>query len=348
MKLIFFVPKPFCHSRLIGQRFLMNQQPIFILGSHKSGTSLLRNLFNGHSQLYTIPFETHFFQFADYWVDYEYRKQSPRKLSKQQYIESFCSYIKERNSVEDNLGGGSAKGRLNVDDFKANFSGIDIDWSDKKKFEKYIESIYFAEKGYVLDEQLRVLEKSVINPEFAGLLAQFFPEAHFIHILRNPYSNMVSFRKFKSVAGKFPALHRILKSLRNSYYYLYKNRRMLENYTVIRYEDLILTPEIELQKLCKKVNLPFEDTLLSPTTNGENWEGNSTTGAKFSGVDTRNLDHWKSEISHIEIEYINQFFPFIVSDFNYEKMESSSNHFAPIHSESAKVYAANRAVKYLF
>ena len=38
-----------------------NISPIFILGCTKSGTTLLRNLFDGHPDLFIIPFETHFF-----------------------------------------------------------------------------------------------------------------------------------------------------------------------------------------------------------------------------------------------------------------------------------------------
>ena len=37
------------------------ENPVFILGSHKSGTSLLRNLLDGISGFFVIPIEAHFF-----------------------------------------------------------------------------------------------------------------------------------------------------------------------------------------------------------------------------------------------------------------------------------------------
>jgi hypothetical protein len=60
---------------------LFNQHPIFIAGTHKSGTSLIRSLFDGHSNIYSIPMETHYFQLNKFWVDNEYRKQNPIKLN---------------------------------------------------------------------------------------------------------------------------------------------------------------------------------------------------------------------------------------------------------------------------
>ena len=325
----------------------MNQEPIFILGAHKSGTSLLRSLFNGHSQLYTIPFETHYFQLANHWVDYEYRKQRPKNLNKVDFIQSFCSYIHTRNTIEDNLGGGTAMGRLNEQTFKENFSQLEIAWSDKQKYEQYIESIFLSETGKSINMQ-RVVEKSVINPEFASTLNKFFPKAKFIHIVRNPYSNIVSFRKFKSINGRFPALNRIIKSLYNSYYFLYKNQRTIENYTTIRYEDLLLNTEQEVRKLCDFLDLPFEKNMLAPTSNGKPWKGNSTTGEKFNAVDSRNIDLWKTQISNLEIRYINQFFPFVLSDYNYKKVETKKSLLRPEKKESLKMYVANRAIKYLF
>ncbi|MGA1778589.1 MAG: sulfotransferase [Schleiferiaceae bacterium] len=55
----------------------MPHAPIFILGSHKSGTSLLRSLLDGHPDLFVIPFETHFMALLGRWITYSYRKQAP-------------------------------------------------------------------------------------------------------------------------------------------------------------------------------------------------------------------------------------------------------------------------------
>lgn len=57
------------------------ESPIFILGCHKSRTSLLRALFDGHDDLFVVPFETHFFQRTGHVIDYAFRKSAARRLS---------------------------------------------------------------------------------------------------------------------------------------------------------------------------------------------------------------------------------------------------------------------------
>ena len=44
--------------------------PIFLLGSHKSGTSLLRSLLDGHPDLDVLPREAHFFPTHGYASGY--------------------------------------------------------------------------------------------------------------------------------------------------------------------------------------------------------------------------------------------------------------------------------------
>ena len=71
------------------------------MGAHKSGTSLLRSILDGHSRLYAIPVETHYFQNMQYWVDYEYRAQRPRKVSRADILDTFCQWIHWSNTAED-------------------------------------------------------------------------------------------------------------------------------------------------------------------------------------------------------------------------------------------------------
>ena len=96
-------------------------------------------------------------------------------------------------------------------------------------------------------------------------LHQLFPNAKFVHIVRNPYSNIVSFRRFFTSGGTYPLLNRMISSMRNNYYFLYKNRDLIPNYYIIRYEDLvqnfdkeIKTPNIDFRKFL--MDLLFYDS----------------------------------------------------------------------------------------
>ena len=82
----------------------MNEHPIFLVGAHKSGTSLLRSILDGHPELFTVPFESHYFQNMHYWVDCNYRMERPKKLTKEQLIERFVARLKHLNQADDTIG----------------------------------------------------------------------------------------------------------------------------------------------------------------------------------------------------------------------------------------------------
>ena len=79
----------------------MKNPPVFIIGSHKSGTSLLRSLLDGHPELYVIPFETHFMASLGRWVQYSYRRQTPHENF--EFSEKFLETLKKYSNSKDNL-----------------------------------------------------------------------------------------------------------------------------------------------------------------------------------------------------------------------------------------------------
>lgn len=324
----------------------MNQEPIFLLGAHKSGTSLLRSIFDGHSQLFTIPIETHYFENVHYWVDYEYRRSRPRKIKRDTIIENLCSWIHLSNTKESQFTDSVTKGLFDEEKFREYISSISAEDGDKERIEKYFEAICYSLNGKKVADNIRIVEKSVENAEFALELLQMFPQARFIHIVRNPYANIVSLRKFKMPGFGFPLMPRIIRSLYNSFYHLYRNRRLIRNYFIIRYEDLVVSPEVQINKMCEFLELPFQDILLTPTLMGKTWEGNSTTGQVYRGFVSKNLDRWKSEILPMEAEYINKLFPFVLKDYQYGSFRSGGSFWKRCKGEPLKRYFYNRLYKF--
>ena len=324
----------------------MNQKPTFLLGAHKSGTSLLRSLFDGHSQLYTIPIEAHYFQNRKYWVDNEYRLERPARLDKAQTIDNFCAYIHRSNTAEDPYSDSVTKGLFDEERFRSYFSSIQPDLGDKACIEKYFEAIHFSITGTTLPDRIRVVEKSVENAEFAQELSLLFPQARFIHIVRNPYANFVSLRKYKSVNWGAPIIRRIVRTLYNSYYYLYRNQRTIEPYYVLRYEDLVTEPEKHIRSMCRFLQIPFEKALLSPTHQGNVWHGNSVRGLVFNSISASNLEKWKPEIHPMEVEYIDHLFYFLLRDYGYEPFQKKGSFWSRLAGETPKRYVANRLFKY--
>lgn len=326
----------------------MNDSPIFLLGLHKSGTSLLRSIFDGHSKIFTIPIESHYFQNMKYWVDNEYRKQRPMKLNREQIINEFSDWIKFYNSLVNPLADSVVKGIFDESAFLQEFSEIQDGYNDRQIMSKYFEAIYYSIFKKSLTNDLRIVEKSVENAEFVFELSQMFPKAKFIHILRNPYANIVSLRKYKSQTNIYPYINRLLKTMYNSFYYLYKNKNIINNYYVLKYEDLVANPSKYIQEICEFTNIEFDDILLSPTSLSKPWRGNSTFGKQYNSISASNIDNWKNKIYPLEIYYINKYFSFVLDDYKYSKVQNNSSFWRPVKGEDVKRYFANRFYKFYF
>jgi hypothetical protein len=325
----------------------MNDNPIFILGAHKSGTTLLRSIFDGHSQLFAIPFEPHPFQQLGYWIDNEYRKQPPIRQNNQEFIASCINWIHHCNTTLDEMGDNFMAGKINEEAFELHLrKQISNNSHTTELIKAYYDSIYYSLHQDSLPAELRILDKSVENAEFAIDLQRAFPEAQFIHIVRNPYANAVSLRRYKSRDFGYPVLSRLYRTLHNSYYFLYRNQKIIDNYHIVQYENLVKDPEKIIYNLCENTDLGWEQILQTPTLNGEAWGGNSTTGKKFSGISADHIDRWKQQIDPVEVYYINRLFPFVIKDYGYEFYEKDGSFWAKAKGENLKRYIANRLYRY--
>ena len=212
----------------------------------------------------------------------------------------------------------------------------------KEVLENYFKGLYYSLYEKVPKDNIRFVEKSVENAEFAFELYSMYPKAKFIHIIRNPYSNIVSFRKFKSIQKGYPLINRVLKSFYNDYYFLYKNSNLLDNYLIVSYEDLVTKPKAEMTRIADHLEIKFDDILLKPTHLGVQWEGNSMTSKPFKGIDQSRLHSWKNEIHSMEMYYINKLFPFVFDDINYTKLSNKKGFLKPVKGENLKRYIYNR------
>ncbi|WP_163527367.1 sulfotransferase family protein [Halobacillus ihumii] len=322
----------------------MNQEPVFILGAHKSGTSLLRSLFDGHPGLFVIPIEAHFFQHLGDWIDYGIRRQMPEgNISKEEIFNNFIDWIDYSNKNYEIFSDSDTRGKWNIESLKEyiwqEFNDIR---NEKEIIELFVRSMYFSLYGKEMTYEKRIIEKSVENAEFALNLKALYPRAKFIHIVRNPYSNIVSIRKFKTYNNKYPSLKPIVRSLYNTYYFLDKNKKIIrDDYLIIKYEDLVEDPDKTISLMAKFLQIDEEEILFIPTSDGEIWQGNSTTSKKFKGISSKSIGNFKKNIYPIEIELVNKLFSQVISKYNYKFMDAKS-YVLPNKKESIKKYISNR------
>lgn len=331
------------------------ENPVFILGCHKSGTSLLRSLLDGVPEFFAVPAELHFFEFAGFWVDYAIRRSIPIDVNFDDVllrIERELNPPKEGAQNRD-LGGNSLFGdrSWNIDELISYLDRngrVAYNDNDLKGFiEAYLNASYYSLKGVPPPSSIRYVEKSVENAEFATLLKKIFPKAKFIHIVRNPYATLVSIRKFATRNKRYPYLGNILDAMENSYYHAILNPKVIDDYLVIRYEDLLLDPKTTMLRISEFLGIKFHESMLIPSSFGKGWKGNSTTGLEFDGISTIPIAVWKTDILPIEIDLVNTLLPHVVNEFNYEKVVSRKPIYLPNKGEGLLIYFANRCFQIL-
>jgi hypothetical protein len=320
------------------------ERPIFLLGSHKSGTSLLRSLLDGVSGLFVVPLETHFFQFGGYWVDYALRRARPVRMTFNELVARLVHHVRLSNERVSATGDSVLVGRWNVDHFADYLRATGAKYFDQGDvrglFDSYIGALHVSLYDTPLADG-SFLEKSVENAEYAVLLSRLYPNARFLHVLRNPYATLVSLRRHIG-RRHYPFLGNLLASLNNSYYYLYKNPLLIPGLKIVRYEDLVANPEHTMADVAEFLNIAFCETLLTPTVMSLPWAGNSTSGELLEGISTRPLTAWHDSIQPLEAKFVSTLFDHVLRDHGYARREEEGSIYRPAPAEGWRTYLANR------
>lgn len=312
------------------------RDPIFIVGCHKSGASLLRSLFDGHPALYVYPHETHFFQMAGLGVEYPLRRSAPREMGHAEMVEKMVYDLRRQNAAHDALPESRRGGMYDVQHFSESMLHAEFT-SPAELFEGYHGSLIRALEGEWPSDPVRIVAKSVELAEYAAVLATMYPSAHFVHIMRNPYATLVAIRRSKQRDGRYPYMGAIAAGIANNLYYAFRNRKTINQYHVIRYEDLVSEPERVMRTLATAIALPFAETLLRPTQNGRAWSGK-----EMAGISPDSLDRWKGEITPYETHLVNAVARPLFTAMMYEEQAPERRAARPVRGERPRVYAANR------
>jgi hypothetical protein len=216
----------------------------FILGRPRSGTTLLRTLLDIHPQV-NIPLENsgmihlHFkYRRLRHW-DHETRKQLLADFRSQKFMESW---------------------KLDWDSIESLSAQCP---PDQLSFEKLIRLIYFHYQSEFTKEDLNCLgDKSPINSLYANRIVRIFPNAKFIHLVRDYRANLASMSKHHVFS---PSRTVILMQWRKS---VTQIRRLAEKhpgrFLQVRYEDLVSDPLSSYEKVCDFLHIRFSADLLDP------------------------------------------------------------------------------------
>jgi hypothetical protein len=272
----------------------LRDHPLFICGHPKSGTSLVRSLLDSHPQLIVYPEETSFFR------RFLPKAQGLALDQKLALADQLLIHIFEWNQT-------------NPPSHQAGF--LDRDYSDVS-FEAVSETMrQLVTEGYrhdgdilsaailafgkvsgQLNEQtIHWVEKTPFNEYYVEQILNWWPEALFLHVVRDPRDNYVSYQR------KHPEWS--VRTFAESWMHSTQSgldcqkKYGPERYWVLCYEQLIQSPEEVLQAICRFIGIEDQPTLKMPTRSGKVWQGNSMFADQFKHISAAPGGRWKKSMS---------------------------------------------------
>lgn len=217
----------------------MNNQPMpIVVGSPRSGTTLLRLMLDAHSEL-SIPPETGFL------------------------------------TLGPNLRGNGEQLRRNFYDAIVNYGHPGPSWNDfeisKEDFWSALSEItpFSVAEGYRAFYRLyatrrgkpRWGDKTPVYCKHLDTIRQLLPEARFIHIIRDGRDAALSLRRMWFSPGW--EIETQASYWRECIVSARRAGAGHADYLEIHYEDLVLNTRATLERVCEHINLTYEDAMLN-------------------------------------------------------------------------------------
>lgn len=281
----------------------LRDHPVFICGHPKSGTTLLMALLDNHPQLVVYPAETIFFR------GLLPRIKNADNAEKLALGKRFLLHFFDLQPINPD------------GDSSIAITQPDIAYIQYVETYRLMDNLFqppnIRHDGDLLSAAILAfgnvhqkitpqacywVEKTPYNEYFTEQIYNWWPEAHCIHVVRDPRDNYATYRR------KHPNLpaERFSRSWSTSLKAGLQNQKRYgsERYWIVKYEDLTQNPEGLIAELVRFLDIEDHENLRIPTKNGVLWQGNSMFNERFSGISSRPLGRWRSELKASDVAVI--------------------------------------------
>jgi hypothetical protein len=248
------------------------KEPVFIVGSPRSGTTLIQGILCNTGKYFPMP-ETHFFSQVVYGL------------------------------TEKGL---SDKDRKKIHRILARKSRIDIDREYLSNLNTQKEIFEYVVGTFNTDNRIDFLEKTPRHVFFYPKIMNYYPRAKFICMIREP-KNVISSQLTNSPKQNKSVIR--LSMLYNKIAAAIIEIEGNLNVTVIKYEDLTTEPRQILEKICNFFNMTFNPKLLNDVSapfeivsEHEFWKKKNI---KLKRIQQNNADKWRKALTPGQANIIN-------------------------------------------
>ena len=270
----------------------MNPAPVFIVGSPRSGTSLLRQMLDRHPRL-AICYETDFLRLI---------------------------YTEERRKVFGDLNSRSNRERLVHEYIKLRPTqrlGVDTAQLAARLFEEGTSypAFFACVLRFYAESQgkQRSGDKTPGHAFFVETLCEWFPGAPILHIVRDPRDVVASLHR--TPFGSPSTIINARTWLRHNL--AARRIRDRPQYLEVRYETLVMQPEEELKRICEFIGEDYSPSLLTPeqssSAHPDGWDRYQ------APLTTARLGSWRHKLTAKQVAQIEWAIGPHLEDFGYAR-----------------------------
>lgn len=265
------------------------KDPIFICGEGRSGTKLLRDTLARHSSIHFFRCETYIFvsskihriknlELAERSGDLDYLLKSILA----------CMISKNKNH---------AAKAIKHNDFNPEIETLALEIKENYRLEFNTLDIFDkAAKHLTLrNHKSRWLEKTPFHIYYLDEILSKYPNAKIILTVRNPKAVYASWKRKdadKSLIGVSKSWNKVARTILST-------KDKYKNVLLLKFEDLILEPQVQLEKICEFIGEDFEEQLLDAQVVNSKFEEN-----KSEGFDKSIINRWQEQLNSKEINLI--------------------------------------------
>lgn len=167
-------------------------------------------------------------------------------------------------------------------------------------------------------------DKNPVYSDHAKLLVKLYPEAKYIHLIRDPRGQIASLQRQRFGNRLIPA--NVSRWKRQQKQALKCSRMVDSNYVLIKYETFIIAPKDSLEKLCGFLAIPYLSEVFDYHKESEKYvaeyKGNEYTDDFRSSMEPINplkAEEWKNTLRPNEIRIIESLCARQLKQFGYKR-----------------------------
>jgi len=271
----------------------MSDKPIFIVGVQRSGTTLLRLILNAHSEI-AIPEEARF-------LTPILKKDCSDKHYSGSELRTLIQYLKNNSQFA-------------LWNFDSNAFFEDLENKDRVSVKYLIEQMF---RSYCDKEGKRVWGDKSLFFGSIDILHELFPNARFIHVIRDGRDVFDSWRKMDKTKNNpaVMALDWLLKekSINKSFAQVPEANKL-----TVRYEDLLEQPESTVKSLSQFLGIEYEPDMLEFYNSSQRYIGEHHSKLIFNKIDSQNALKWKTNLDQKETAIFTGIARPLLREYNYE------------------------------